>query len=124
MHEDGQSFIGACISSDDTKETDIIRNLELTKEDFEPITPENNYKVTYGNCPDGSIGSFLCKCKFKKDLKWYINNAHEAKVVGRLSDVGIFKVEELLKDAKQLNFFFPWPIWEANNHPELFVIVP
>ncbi len=123
MKEDGKSFIGACISSNETDESDIIKNLELDKDDFEPITPQNNYTVTYGNCLHGNGKSYLCKCKFMKDLRWYIDGNDNAKVVGKMSDIGIKKVEELLTDAVEMEKVFPFPITEANKHPDLFVYV-
>ena len=123
MKEDGQSFIGACISSDETDESDVIKNIELNKDDFEPITPLNNYTVTYGNCLHGNGKSYLCKCRFMKDLKWYIDGNANAKIVGKMSDKGIRKVEELLADSVEMKIIFPYPISEANNHPELFVHV-
>ena len=122
MKEDGQSFIGACISSDKTEKEDVIENIELDEKDFEPITPQNQYTITYGNCLHGNGKSYLCKCKFMKDLRWYIDSNHNAKVVGRISEIGMPKIEKILKDAIEMEKEFPYPIAKANQHPELFVV--
>ena len=120
--KDEQTFQGACISSDETDEADIIKNVELTVDDFEPITPQNGYTVTYGNCKNSKGKSYLCKCRFTKELDWFTDGTNDAKVVGKISDIGMVKVKQILKDAPETEGTFPKPIWEANNHPELFRI--
>ena len=119
--DDGQSFVGACISSKPSKDSDLIYNEKLEIDDFEPITPENGFKVTYGNCPDGSKDSYLCVCNFTKELKWFVDENSNVKVVGQMTPQGIKKIENSLRGKPEI--YFPYPISEINIHPEYIIFM-
>lgn len=118
MCSDGKSFIGACISSKETKSEDIISNEEMHKDHFFPCTPENGYKVTYGNCSDGCDKSYLCKCPFEKDLIWFVTEQDKKiEIVGKLTEEGVLFVEKQLEGKPPVRFNHP--INEINNYPQL-----
>ena len=119
MNPDNQSFKGACISSKPSKPTDLLSNIPLRKSHFYKITPRNNYTVTYGNNSTGK--SYLCKCKFPKDLSWYVDYNSKVKVVGRLTKSGIKRVENALKKAPKAKTYFTFPLSDVNTHPSCFI---
>ncbi len=118
MCADENSFIGACLSSKETKPEDIISNEELEEIHFYPCTKENGYTVTYGNCKDGSDKSYLCKCPFEKDLRWFVDEkTNQVKIVGKLREKGVLFVEDQLKGKTPIRFNHP--IKKINKYPSL-----